>query len=87
MGFFESGCGSGRSSGPLAREIPDIFRHGWRRAGKFRNDGGWGAAARVFLFWVVVFTRPQRPFAPLICRASRRAIRGIPFSSEACFFA
>ena len=28
------------SSGPLAREIPDIFRHGWRRAGKFRNDGG-----------------------------------------------
>ena len=27
------------SSGPLAREIPDIFRHGWRRAGKFRNDG------------------------------------------------
>ena len=30
------------SSGPLAREIPDIFRHGWRRAGKFRNDGGGG---------------------------------------------
>ena len=28
------------SSGPLAREIPDIFRHGWRHAGKFRNDGG-----------------------------------------------
>ena len=35
------------SSGPLAREIPDIFRHGWRRAGKFRNDGG-GALLRLF---------------------------------------
>ena len=23
---------------PLSREIPDIFRHGCRRAGKFRND-------------------------------------------------
>ena len=36
-----------RRSGPLAREIPDIFRHGWRRAGKFRNDdGGWGRCFR-----------------------------------------
>ena len=45
--FPESCCGGGRHSGPLAREIPDIFRHGWRRAGKFRNDdvlgGLWGA--------------------------------------------
>ena len=47
--FPESGCGSGRHSGPLAREIPDIFRHGWRRAGKFRNDdrGVWPFVLRV----------------------------------------
>ena len=32
-------------SGPLAREIPDIFRRGWRRAGKFRNDDGLGVVA------------------------------------------
>ena len=42
--FPESGCGSGRHSGPLAREIPDIFRHGCRRAGKFRNDDRGGGA-------------------------------------------
>ena len=35
----EGRCGGGGRSGPLAREIPDVFRHGWRRAGKFRNDG------------------------------------------------
>ena len=29
----------------LAAEIPDIFRHGWRRAGKFRNDDGLGVVA------------------------------------------
>ena len=32
-------------SARLAAEIPDIFRHGWRRAGKFRNDDGLGVAA------------------------------------------
>ena len=30
------------SSDPLSREIPDIFRHGCRRVGKFRNDDGGG---------------------------------------------
>ena len=29
----------------LAAEIPDIFRHGCRRAGKFRNDDGLGVVA------------------------------------------
>ena len=38
-----------RRSGPLAREIPDIFRHGWRRAGKFRNDDGGGDSFAVGL--------------------------------------
>ena len=42
-----SGEGAVRSPDPLAREIPDIFRHGWRRAGKFRNDDG-GALLRLF---------------------------------------
>ena len=32
----------------LAAEIPDIFRHGWRRAGKFRNDDGLGVVAVCF---------------------------------------
>ena len=45
LGIPESCCGGGRISGPLAREIPDIFRHGWRRAGKFRNDDRGGVSS------------------------------------------
>ena len=46
----------------LAAEIPDIFRHGCRRAGKFRND--------------VVFFNFQRPTHPPQIGGVESAARG-----------